>query len=101
MGYPKESKIESEGHGNHVEVKKSLKVGNRGLYTCSSEEFQMPLHYPRYTKEDYENMEEWRLDLLLNQYGLINFKGAILEEKRAYAIGSFLWPDQYKGKTFV
>ncbi|KAJ0044997.1 hypothetical protein Pint_03876 [Pistacia integerrima] len=54
--------------------------------------FQMPLHYPRYTKEDYEKMEEWKVDLLLKQYGL-SFKGS-LEEKRAYAKGTFLWPDQ-------
>ena len=30
----------------------------------------MPLHYPRYTKRDYEKMEEGKLDLLLKQYGL-------------------------------
>ncbi|ONI09737.1 hypothetical protein PRUPE_4G006200 [Prunus persica] len=55
--------------------------------------FQMPLHYPRYTKADYEKMEEWKVDLLLEQYGLA-FQGT-LEQKRAYAIGAFLWPDQY------
>jgi hypothetical protein len=27
--------------------------------------FQMPLHYPNYTKEDYEDMPESKLDLLL------------------------------------
>ena len=54
--------------------------------------FQMPLHYPRYTKADYERMEEGKLDLLLKQYGL-RFEGT-LEEKRAFAIGTFLWPDQ-------
>ncbi|XP_004295327.1 PREDICTED: uncharacterized protein LOC101291127 [Fragaria vesca subsp. vesca] len=57
--------------------------------------FQMPLHYPRYTKADYEKMEEWRLDLLLKQYGLVAVSNGTLEEKRAYAIGAFLWPDQY------
>ncbi|XP_061344302.1 uncharacterized protein LOC133290251 [Gastrolobium bilobum] len=56
-------------------------------------EFQMPLHYPRYRKEDYEKMEEWRVDLLLKQYG-ISFKGT-LDDKRAFAMGTFLWPDQY------
>ena len=54
--------------------------------------FQMPLHYPRYKKCDYERMEEWKVDILLMQYGL-RFDGT-LEEKRAYAIGTFLWPDQ-------
>lgn len=55
--------------------------------------FQMPLHYPRYTKADYERMEEWKVDFLLKQYGL-SFKGT-LHEKRAFAMGTFLWPDQY------
>ncbi|EEF39616.1 uncharacterized protein LOC8286850 [Ricinus communis] len=54
--------------------------------------FQVPLHYPRYSKADYEKMEDWRLDMLLNEYGLC-FKGT-LDEKRAFAMGSFLWPDQ-------
>ncbi|CAJ1962676.1 unnamed protein product [Sphenostylis stenocarpa] len=52
--------------------------------------FQMPLHYPRYTKQDYESMEEWKVELLLKQYGL-SFKGT-LDEKRAFAMGAFLWP---------
>ncbi|KAL3736595.1 hypothetical protein ACJRO7_025525 [Eucalyptus globulus] len=54
--------------------------------------FQVPLHYPRYTRAEYEKMEEWRLDLLLQQYGM-NCRGS-LDEKRAFAIGAFLWPDQ-------
>jgi len=24
--------------------------------------FQMPLHYPRYTEKDYQDMPEWKLD---------------------------------------
>ncbi|KAM1154831.1 hypothetical protein ACFX2I_037054 [Malus domestica] len=58
---------------------------------CSSG-FQMPLHYPRYTKVDYGKMEEWKIDLLLRQYGL-GFEGN-LYQKRDYAMGAFLWPDQ-------
>ena len=54
--------------------------------------FQLPLHYPRYNKADYEKMEEWRLDMLLKEYGL-SVKGS-LEEKRVFAIGFFLWPNQ-------
>ncbi|XP_050219366.1 uncharacterized protein LOC126669842 [Mercurialis annua] len=54
--------------------------------------FQLPLHYPKFSKADYEKMEEWRVDMLLNEYGLC-FKGT-LNEKRAFAMGSFLWPDQ-------
>ncbi|KAH6775813.1 hypothetical protein C2S52_013374 [Perilla frutescens var. hirtella] len=53
--------------------------------------FQMPVHYPRYVRSDYEKMEEWQLDLLLRQYGL-NYKGD-LEEMRKFAMGAFLWPD--------
>ncbi|KAL0301074.1 UNVERIFIED_CONTAM: hypothetical protein Sradi_6384200 [Sesamum radiatum] len=63
------------------------KVGSGGGW------FQMPLHYPRYAKSDYEKMEEWKVDALLRQYGL-RFDGS-LEEKRRFAMGAFLWPDQY------
>ena len=53
--------------------------------------FQMPLHYPRYTKKDYENMPEWQLDRLLEAYGLPIFGD--LNYKRSFAMGAFLWPD--------
>lgn len=65
------------------------------ITTCKEEYpngFKMPLHYPRYTKQDYGNMADFKLDMLLREYGL-SFKGS-LEEKRAYAIGAFLWPQQ-------
>lgn len=55
-------------------------------------EFQMPLRYPRYKREDYEKMEEWRLDQLLREYGLA-FEGSV-EEKRAHVMGTFLWPSK-------
>ncbi|XP_057785655.1 uncharacterized protein LOC131003192 [Salvia miltiorrhiza] len=55
--------------------------------------FQMPLHYPRYARSDYEKMNEEQIDLLLRQYGL-NFRGD-LDEKRKFAMGAFLWPDQF------
>ncbi|CAL0334553.1 unnamed protein product [Lupinus luteus] len=67
--------------------------GEEGKVEYPSSGFQMPLHYPRYTKDDYERMEDWRVDLLLEEYGL-SFKGS-LDEKRAFAMGAFLWPDQY------
>nr|DAD19142.1 TPA_asm: hypothetical protein HUJ06_020605 [Nelumbo nucifera] len=52
-------------------------------------DFQMPLHYPRYTKADYETMPEWKLDCLLTQYGLpIN---GDIHHKRNFAMGTFLW----------
>ncbi|KAL3820832.1 hypothetical protein ACJIZ3_006737 [Penstemon smallii] len=62
------------------------------LVDKKAESFKMPVHYPRYKKEDYEKMEDWKLDNLLQQYGL-GFDGT-LEEKRAYAMGAFLWPHQ-------
>ncbi|CAN1121861.1 hypothetical protein LINPERPRIM_LOCUS2429 [Linum perenne] len=64
----------------------------QGTSVLSATEFKMPVHYPSYSKREYEEMEEWRLDLLFSQYGL-RFEGS-LAEKRAYAIGAFLWPDQ-------
>ncbi|CAH8323584.1 unnamed protein product [Eruca vesicaria subsp. sativa] len=54
--------------------------------------FQVPLHYPKYSKSDYEAMDDLTLDLLLTQYG-ISFEGS-LEDKRVFAMESFLWPDQ-------
>lgn len=77
-----EDELKREGGDREME-----KVGNGGA--C----FQMPLHYPRYVRSDYEKMEEWRLELLLREYGL-SFSGD-LEEKRKFAIGAFLWPDQF------
>ena len=51
--------------------------------------FQMPLHYPRYTKADYEAMPEWKLDCLLKEYGL-PISGDV-EQKKKFAMGAFLW----------
>ncbi|PUZ58725.1 hypothetical protein GQ55_5G530900 [Panicum hallii var. hallii] len=51
--------------------------------------FQMPLHYPRYSREDYEAMPEWQLDRLLSEYGLP--ATGTIQQKRAYAMGAFLW----------
>ncbi|KAI5655369.1 hypothetical protein M9H77_32556 [Catharanthus roseus] len=51
--------------------------------------FQMPLHYPRYKKSDYEKMPKWKLDCLLKQYGLPVIGDA--DEKRKFAMGAFLW----------
>ncbi|KAI0522677.1 hypothetical protein KFK09_005062 [Dendrobium nobile] len=55
--------------------------------------FQMPLHYPRYTKADYEDMPEWKLDRLFVEYGLPVITGD-LDGKRKFAIGAFLWSHQ-------
>ncbi|OAY83406.1 hypothetical protein ACMD2_07411 [Ananas comosus] len=53
--------------------------------------FQMPLHYPRYTRADYATMPEWKLDCLLREYGL-PVTGDV-ESKRKFAMGAFLWSD--------
>ncbi|OIS98706.1 hypothetical protein A4A49_55495 [Nicotiana attenuata] len=58
----------------------------------STSNFQMPLHYPRYKKSDYETMPEWKLDCLLKQYGLPVIGD--VDNKRKFAMGAFLWPDQ-------
>lgn len=62
---------------------------NRKVKSVSS--FQMPLHYPRYTRKDYQDMPEWKLDRLLADYGL-STQGD-LAHKRNFAMGAFLWPD--------
>merc|ERR1711915_1114083 len=54
--------------------------------------FQLPVHYPRYSKADYESMPKWQLDNLFHEYGL-PIRGD-LAFKRSYAMGTFLWPDQ-------
>ncbi|KAK6156185.1 hypothetical protein DH2020_010433 [Rehmannia glutinosa] len=56
---------------------------------CSG--FQMPLHYPRYTKKEYQDMQEWMLDRLLADYGLPAYGD--LAQKRHFAMGAFLWPN--------
>ncbi|KAF5733106.1 hypothetical protein HS088_TW17G00642 [Tripterygium wilfordii] len=67
--------------------------GDNGQHTIERcEDFQMPLHYPRYTKEDYQAMSEWKLDCLLKEYGL-PVTGNV-DNKRNFAMGAFLWPHQ-------
>lgn len=56
--------------------------------------FQMPLHYPRFAKADYADMEEWKVEMLLREYGLDHHIKGSLDEKRRFAMGAFLWPDQ-------
>ncbi|KAG1330353.1 hypothetical protein COCNU_02G003210 [Cocos nucifera] len=54
--------------------------------------FEMPLHYPRYTKAEYETMPEWKLDCLLREYGLPVTGN--LAHKRSFAMGAFIWQSQ-------
>ncbi|KAK4835375.1 hypothetical protein QYF36_008961 [Acer negundo] len=55
--------------------------------------FKMPLHYPRYTKKDYQDMPEWKVDKLLSEYGLSASED--LAYKRKFAMGAFLWRDDH------
>ncbi|KAK4385392.1 hypothetical protein Sango_2663200 [Sesamum angolense] len=58
-------------------------------------EFQMPLHYPKYSRKEYQDMPEWALDRLLADYGLP--ADGDLAQKRRFAMGAFLWPDNNNG----
>ncbi|KAG6493109.1 hypothetical protein ZIOFF_048086 [Zingiber officinale] len=61
------------------------------FFTSSSDGgFHLPVHYPRYNKDDYEAMPEWELNRLLVQYGLP--VAGDLTDKRGFAIGAFVWP---------
>ncbi|OMO59250.1 hypothetical protein CCACVL1_24967 [Corchorus capsularis] len=64
-----------------------VKENNNGK-SCS---FLMPLHYPIFTKEEYEKMPLWRLDQLFGEYGLKVMEGD-LDYKRKFAMAAFLWP---------
>lgn len=95
-------KLGKVGNGIHLgnfnegsdENLKGREGGISQIQVCKKEDypggFEMPLHYPSYNKADYESMEDWKLDRLLKEYGL-SFKGT-LDEKRAFAMGTFLWP---------
>lgn len=60
--------------------------------------FQMPLHYPRYSKKEYVDMPEWKLDRLLAEYGLST--NGDLAYKREFAMGAFLWPADSKSSPY-
>ncbi|GAB4826281.1 hypothetical protein Ancab_009146 [Ancistrocladus abbreviatus] len=71
-------------------VGRGMMSGREGRDGCDQSCcFQMPLHYPRYSKSEYETMPEWQLDCLLVQYGL-PVVGSV-EQKRRFVIGAFLW----------
>ncbi|KAK9065679.1 hypothetical protein SSX86_015080 [Deinandra increscens subsp. villosa] len=72
-------------------------TGGGGSGGTGGSNFQMPLHYPRYTKEEYKELPEWMLDRLLSEYGLSVAAGGHrdLESKREFAMGAFLRPPQH------
>ena len=61
--------------------------------------FQMPLHYPRYSKKEYLDMPEWKVDRLLAEYGLPTHGD--LAYKRQFAMGAFLWPDSNSSSAYT
>ncbi|KAF8103323.1 hypothetical protein N665_0188s0261 [Sinapis alba] len=67
------------------------KIGD-GMSQNQSNDFKIPLHYPKYTKSDYEKMPEWQLDQLLREYGLPIIGDS--NEKRKFVIGAFLWSSE-------
>ncbi|KAI3979273.1 hypothetical protein MKX01_007749 [Papaver californicum] len=73
------------GYGNGEVAREQ----NKASSSCGGMYFQMPLHYPRYTKAEYETMPEWKIDILLKEYGL-PVTGDIAQ-KRQFAMGAFLW----------
>ncbi|MCD7449564.1 hypothetical protein HAX54_000627 [Datura stramonium] len=77
-------------------LQNTTKIENSKIFTSSictsTSNFQMPLHYPRYKKSDYETMPVWKIDCLLRQYGLPVIGDD--NHKRKFAMGAFLWPDQ-------
>ncbi|MCL7033277.1 hypothetical protein MKW94_005789 [Papaver nudicaule] len=79
----------SSGCGNGEMARQQNKERTSSSSSSCGMSFQMPLHYPRYTKAEYQNMPEWKIDILLQEYGLpvtgdINYK-------RNFAMGAFLW----------
>ncbi|CAK9135659.1 unnamed protein product [Ilex paraguariensis] len=83
--------MRSIGRERRMDGKKNSSSGGGGGISF----FQMPLHYPRYTKKDYEAMPEWMLDRLLAEYGLSAHGD--LAFKREFAMGAFLWSNVVQG----
>ncbi|XP_010495226.1 PREDICTED: uncharacterized protein LOC104772294 [Camelina sativa] len=51
---------------------------------------EMPLLHPCYKREDYENMSEEKIDMLLATYGIMTVPGD-LADKRHLAFKTFCW----------
>ncbi|XP_059318812.1 uncharacterized protein LOC132069486 [Lycium ferocissimum] len=94
--------LEQNKNQPQLQVYNTTKIENPKCFTSTfttshissstSCNFQMPLHYPRYKKSDYETMPVEKLDCLLKQYGLPVIGD--VNHKRKFAMGAFLWPSQ-------
>ncbi|XP_010441349.1 PREDICTED: uncharacterized protein LOC104724547 [Camelina sativa] len=91
---PSTATIDYRSHQNSEDQRIKTKIINhdKSHQNQSSTSFQIPLHYPKYTKTDYEKMPEWQLDQLLREYGLPIIGDSY--EKRKFAIGAFLWSSE-------
>ncbi|CAH8368685.1 unnamed protein product [Eruca vesicaria subsp. sativa] len=80
---------DSNYHQYFEDQKIKTKIGDDTRSKNQLNNFKIPLHYPKYTKSDYEKMPEWQLDQLLREYGLPIIGDS--NEKRKFAVGAFLW----------
>ncbi|KAG2333515.1 hypothetical protein Bca52824_004695 [Brassica carinata] len=82
---------QSSNANSDAVVKKPLETSsNNNREAASWSSFQMPVHYPTFTKREYEAMSEEELDRLLKLYGLPTDLGDF-SCKKQFAIGAFLW----------
>ncbi|XP_056846672.1 uncharacterized protein LOC108816218 [Raphanus sativus] len=79
---------DNNNHQDFQDQKMKTKIVD-GVSQNQSNNFKIPIHYPKYTKSDYEKMPEWQLDQLLREYGLPIIGDS--NEKRKFVIGAFLW----------
>ncbi|THU45622.1 hypothetical protein C4D60_Mb02t19920 [Musa balbisiana] len=77
-----EERRKEEQHGLHQPVANlSLAASAQGKQQQRDLHcFRMPLHYPRYTRADYESMPEWKLDYLLRERQVARGQDGALEE---------------------
>ncbi|CAI9094274.1 OLC1v1029985C1 [Oldenlandia corymbosa var. corymbosa] len=81
--------------GNQIMMLSMPSGSSNGGAGSATTAFQMPLHYPRFKKADYEKMPESQLDCLLREYRLLTSAIGDLDQRRKFAMGAFLWPDEY------
>ncbi|KAJ9160168.1 hypothetical protein P3X46_025593 [Hevea brasiliensis] len=83
---------EVKGPVEHIENKSVMMIRTSQEFS-GNKTLKIPLHYPSYTKKEYEYMPEWQLDMLLQEYGL-PIQGD-LGYKRELAISAFVWPEPH------
>ena len=76
-------------HGMDRQWEEEVVVEILRLEVAACSKFEMPLHYPRFSRAEYERMPEWQLDGLLQDYGLPT--AGTLHHKQHFAMATFLW----------